>query len=147
VRALLILTLLLFVEGAHAGAQRVLDGALITNGAGTLTLPSSTDTLLGRATTDTLTNKSLSGATNTFTLLPVAAQAQQDTFSGNGSTTAFTLSATAGTPSANGMVVYVDGILVEPGGSDYSYTTGSSTITFVTAPAAGQSIRAVYQKF
>jgi hypothetical protein len=34
---------------------------------GTLTLPTSTDTLVGRATTDTLTNKSISGLTNTLT--------------------------------------------------------------------------------
>ena len=37
---------------------------------GTLTLPTSTDTLVGRATTDTLTNKSISGSTNTFTNIP-----------------------------------------------------------------------------
>jgi hypothetical protein len=40
---------------------------------GTLTLPSSTDTLVGRATTDTLTNKSISGLTNTFTNIPNSA--------------------------------------------------------------------------
>jgi hypothetical protein len=34
---------------------------------GTLTLPTSTDTLVGRATTDTLTNKSISLTTNTIT--------------------------------------------------------------------------------
>ncbi len=34
---------------------------------GTLTLPTSTDTLVGRATTDTLTNKSIGGSTNVFT--------------------------------------------------------------------------------
>ena len=34
---------------------------------GTLTLPTSSDTLVGRATTDTLTNKSISGSTNTIT--------------------------------------------------------------------------------
>lgn len=33
---------------------------------GTLTLPTSTDTLVGRATTDTLTNKTLSSSTNTI---------------------------------------------------------------------------------
>jgi fibronectin-binding autotransporter adhesin len=34
---------------------------------GTLTLPTSTDTLVGRATSDTLTNKSISGSANTLT--------------------------------------------------------------------------------
>jgi hypothetical protein len=34
---------------------------------GTLTLPTSTDTLVGRATTDTLTNKTISGLSNTLT--------------------------------------------------------------------------------
>jgi hypothetical protein len=37
---------------------------------GTLTLPTSTDTLVGRATTDTFTNKSISGSTNTLTNKP-----------------------------------------------------------------------------
>ena len=37
---------------------------------GSLTLPTSTDTLVGRATTDTFTNKSISGSTNTLTNKP-----------------------------------------------------------------------------
>ncbi len=37
--------------------------AAITNG-GTITIPSGTDTLVGKATTDTLTNKTISGTTN-----------------------------------------------------------------------------------
>ena len=51
--------LLLFLTSvlATAGAVRTLDGALITNGAATLTLPTTTDTIVGRATTDTLSNK------------------------------------------------------------------------------------------
>lgn len=35
-------------------------------GANTYTMPSATDTLVGRASTDTLTNKSISSASNTF---------------------------------------------------------------------------------
>lgn len=40
---------------------------------GTLTLPTSTDTLVGRDTTDTLTNKSISGGDNTLTNIPNSA--------------------------------------------------------------------------
>src|SRR5438034_1195679 len=42
--------------------------ATISN-TGTLTLPTSTDTLAGKATTDTFTNKSISGATNTLSAI------------------------------------------------------------------------------
>jgi hypothetical protein len=39
---------------------------------GVVSLPTATDTLVGRATTDTLTNKSISGSTNTLTDIPNA---------------------------------------------------------------------------
>ena len=55
----IIIALALTSATAFGAATRTLDGQQITNGAATLTLPSSTDTLVGRATTDTLTNKSL----------------------------------------------------------------------------------------
>jgi hypothetical protein len=47
--------------------------ATILNNSGTITLPTTTDTLVGRATTDTLTNKSISGSTNTLTNIPNSA--------------------------------------------------------------------------
>lgn len=62
-----ILLALLIPATLFATATRVIDGQQLTNATATLTFPSSTDTIVGRATTDTLTNKSISGSTNTFT--------------------------------------------------------------------------------
>lgn len=51
---------------AYAGTDRHLNGKFIDAGAGVLTIPQVTDQLVGRATTDTFTNKTMSGASNTF---------------------------------------------------------------------------------
>jgi hypothetical protein len=67
-----LLTLLITVS-AFASASRTLDAQFITNGSATLTLPSTTDTIVGRNTTGTLTNKSMDGSTNTFTNIPTSA--------------------------------------------------------------------------
>lgn len=64
--SILVLALTLTTALAHASTDRILDGQKITNGAALLTLPTSTDTLVGRATSDTLTNKTISGASNTL---------------------------------------------------------------------------------
>lgn len=57
---------------ALAVSNKVLEGDVWKNPAHTkvFTPPSATDTLVGRASTDTLTNKSISGSTNTFTNIP-----------------------------------------------------------------------------
>jgi len=50
--------------GSTSGTTQVLSGAIA--GTSVLTLPVATDTLVGKATTDTFTNKSISGSTNTL---------------------------------------------------------------------------------
>lgn len=60
----------------------------------------------------------------------------------NGSTTAFTL---ANTPAqASTVIVYLDGLRQKPT-TDYSIST--NTITFVTAPASGQTVTVDYSKY
>lgn len=51
-------------NGSTSGTITVLATAI--TGINTLTLPAATDTLVGKATTDTLTNKTISGANNTL---------------------------------------------------------------------------------
>lgn len=58
------------LSGATSGTTTLVASSVA---GGTLTLPSSTDMLVSRASTDTLSNKSLSGNSNTFTLIPVSA--------------------------------------------------------------------------
>jgi hypothetical protein len=63
----------LAVSGATSGAITIAAPAVA--GSGTLTLPTGTDTLIGKATTDTLTNKTLTSPTITGATITVAATA------------------------------------------------------------------------
>ncbi len=51
-------------------STRILNAAQIKNGAATITLPTSTGTVATHALAETFTNKNISGATNTFSLIP-----------------------------------------------------------------------------
>lgn len=69
-------------NGSTSGTITVAAAAIA--GANTLTLPAATDTLVGRATTDTLTNKSISFGSNTITMTSaqLAAALSDETGSG-----------------------------------------------------------------
>jgi len=63
------------VSGTQTLTNKTLTAPVISTivNTGTLTLPTITDTLVARTTTDTLTNKSMSGTGNTFTNIPNSA--------------------------------------------------------------------------
>jgi hypothetical protein len=71
---------------AGPSSSRTVIAQFLKNGAGVLTLPTSTDTLVGRATTDTLTNKSISGSTNTLSNIPASAVSSGQVAVANGGT-------------------------------------------------------------
>ncbi len=69
----LILSILIATAFAGPSSNRTITGQYLKNGAGILTIPVATDTLVGKATTDVFTNKSISGSTNTLTNIPNSA--------------------------------------------------------------------------
>ena len=107
-----------------------------------------------------LTNYTISGAVVTFTSAPLAnaeievkhmgirgvvrrsPEWQLDNFSGDGSTTTFTMS-NSGVPT-NSAWVYYNGIMMKPT-TDYSVNTGSGVITFTFAPVNASEIMVRYQ--
>jgi hypothetical protein len=139
---------LLAVGVASASSTRSIDADSITSSdkTKTFTLPSSSQTLTGASDPSVFTNKSISGATNTLTLLPIGANIVQEIPSGtvNGTNTTFILS---NTPPANSAVVLTMNGLTLVQGSGNDYTISGATITMLSAPATGQKLYAVYSKY
>lgn len=84
-RSLLSFILCFWSLTAFAGANRQLEAVTILNGAAVLTLPTSTDTIVGKESTDVLQNKTISGASNSFAAIPVGAIGDGSVLSGDNS--------------------------------------------------------------
>lgn len=121
VRLLLALIAAVTLQQAYASATRTIDADAITSSDKTKTyaLPSVTGQLVGGHVVATPTG-SVDGVNVTFTIpsTPVATAA---------------------------VLLYLDGILLEQGGGE-DYTISGTTITMNTAPALGQSLKAVYHR-
>lgn len=146
---LLLLTALLVGPGLALGsALRTVDADTIRSSDTTKTysLPAGSDTLMGVTSLQSVTGKVLSGANNTFSQLPVGTQMLRPIITPypNGSTTAFTLSIAP--PAATAVSVFLDGLL-QYSGAGLDYTISGSTITFTTAPDAGQVLSVVYSQY
>jgi len=87
---------------------------------------------IGVPADNTITASKLSTALKTFT---------EDTFTGDGSTVAFTLSTAPG--SDNAVLATIDGV-VQP---NSAYNISSTTLTFTAAPGASTSIRVLHLGF
>ena len=71
-----------------------------------------------------------------LTSTPANTESHIDEFSGNGSTTAFTLTKTPVANSADNFIVFIDNVY-QRYGSSYAYTTSGETLTFTSAPPTG----------
>lgn len=136
IKGLVVFLTLLTTASVFASTDRVLDGKFITNGSATLTLPTATTTIIGNDTTDTLSNKSLSGSSNTFTNIPTGAIAGSAL---SGSNTGDVTLGTANGLSLSGQVLSLQA-------SDATHTgalLSSDFVTFNGKQAAGNYITAL----
>jgi hypothetical protein len=108
--------------------QVFLNGILLDNG---------TDYTANNTTSVVLTNGAAAGDTlqiSTFVKVLGTADISVDTFSGNGTTTAFTLSENPDVE--ENIQVYIDGVYQEQS----TYSVSTNTLTFSTAPANGTTV-------
>lgn len=72
-KSFLIIGMLFIGSVSFGSATRTLDGQQITNNGSVLTLPSITTSLIGVSDTAVLSNKTISGSSNTFSSIPASA--------------------------------------------------------------------------
>lgn len=140
--------LLVLVQPALAASTRTIDADALKSSdhSKTYTLPASSDTLVGRDTSDAFTSKTIAGDVNTLSKLPVAAQTVQEAPSGtiNGSNVTFTL--TYSPPAGATVTLMLDGVILTQGAGK-EYTISGNTITMATAPANAQVLWSHYSRY
>ena len=120
---------------------------LSAGGSNTYTMPSATDTLVGRASTDTLTNKSIDGSTNTITNIYLLKRQDNTSNStptylkiqtgwgfilGSGSSGVMTKAVTFPTSFTNAPVIYMTYLNTKSGSDPASiteFTSGAEDVT------------------
>jgi trimeric autotransporter adhesin len=110
--------LAMLVGSAQASTARYLNGQYITNGAYTLTIPGITDTLVTLTGNQTLTTKTMSGSSNTFSNIPVGAIGNGSVLSGT-NTGDVTASAFGAVPNANGFTLTGQALNLQPADSTH----------------------------